>query len=88
MKIKTAKGVIALYLRLCGFRGWASFWDTIYLMPGSESDAGLIRHEAKHLEQIKRDGRLVFAVRYLYWLARYGYKNNPYEIEARAAQSL
>ena len=73
-------------MRLCGFRGWASFWDTVYLMPGSENDASLIRHEARHLEQIERDGRVVFAVKYLYWLARYGYRNNPYEMDARAAE--
>lgn len=86
MKIKRARGLIAVYMRLCGFKGWASFWDTVYLMPGSDTDASLIRHEARHLKQIERDGRMVFAVKYLYWLARYGYRNNPYEIEARAAE--
>lgn len=29
---------------------------------------------------------MLFAVRYLWWLARHGYWNNPYEIEARAAE--
>ena len=36
---------------------------------------------------IERDGRVVFAVKYLWWLCRYGYCNNPYEVEARAAES-
>lgn len=85
-EVRTAKGVIRLYMRMCGFRGWASFWHTIYVMPGYEKVEWLIRHESKHLEQIERDGRLVFTVKYLWWLARYGYWLNPYEIEARAAE--
>ena len=39
----------------------------------------------KHLEQIKRDGRIKFTIKYIYWLYRYGYFLNPYEIEARNA---
>ena len=87
MKVKTATGLIRAYMKLCGFRGWASFWRTVYIMPGWEGYQPLLRHEAKHLEQIERDGRLVFAVRYLWWLARHGYQSNPYEIEARAAEA-
>lgn len=40
-------------------------------------------HEACHIEQVKRDGRLKFIVKYLYYNIKYGYKNNPYEVEAR-----
>lgn len=87
MKIRTATGLIAAYMRLCGFAGWASFWDTIYVMPGFEHDQLLLRHERKHLEQIERDGRLLFAIKYSWWTLRYGYYMNPYEIEARAAES-
>ena len=85
--IKTARGLIYVYMKACGFKGWASFWHTIYVMPGYENVHWLIRHETKHLEQIERDGRLLFAAQYLWWLARYGYWNNPYEIEARAAEN-
>lgn len=85
-KIKTAKGLIRLYMRLCGFKGWASFWRTAYLMPGYENADWLIRHELKHLEQIERLGRLRFSVHYLYWLLKVGYRNHPMEIEARAAE--
>jgi len=45
-----------------------------------------VNHEKKHLEQIARDGRIKFAFTYLYWLLKCGYKLNPYEIEARAAE--
>lgn len=87
MTIRTATGVIAAYMRLCGFRGWASFWRTIYVLPGYERDQSLLRHERCHLEQIEHDGRLLFSIKYLYWLYRYGYKNCHYKVEARAAES-
>jgi len=83
---RTATGLIAAYMKLCGFHGWASFWNTIYVLPGHEHNERLLRHERKHLEQIERDGRLVFSIRYLWWLCRYGYWNNPYEVEARRAE--
>lgn len=86
MRVITATGLIALYMRACGFRGWASFWRTIYVLPGFEHDQRLLRHERKHLEQIERDGRFLFAIKYLYWLLRYGYQKCPYEVEARAAE--
>ena len=85
MKIGTATGLIAACVRLCGFRGWTSFWHTIYVLPGY--DQRLLRHERCHLEQIERDGRILFSVKYLWWTLRHGYFMNPYEIEARAAES-
>ena len=86
MNIRTATGIIKLYMRLCGLRGWTSLWGTIYMWPGYETSHRLLRHEACHLEQIDRDGRIWFCVRYVAWLIRYGYRNNPYEIEARRAE--
>ena len=47
----------------------------------------LLRHERKHLAQIERDGRLQFSIKYTWWTLRHGYWNNPYEVEARAAES-
>ena len=35
---------------------------------------------------MQRDGKLVYLIKYTYWLIRYGYLANPYEIEARAAE--
>lgn len=74
-------------MQLCGFLGWTSFWNTIYLAPGHELDPKLLKHELTHLAQIRQDGKLKFAAKYLYWLCRYGYWNNPYEVEARKAAS-
>lgn len=87
MTIRTATGPIAWYMCCCGFSGWASFWNTVYVMPGFERDQRLLRHERKHLEQIERDGRLLFALKYLWWTLRHGYYMNHYEVEAREAES-
>ena len=87
MKIKTATGLIAWYMRACKFDGWASFWNAIYVLPGHERDERLLRHESKHLEQIERDGRLLFALKYSWWTLRHGYWKNPYEVQARSAES-
>lgn len=86
MKLRTATGPIRWYMQACGFKGWASFWEVIYVLPGWEFNRPLIRHELCHLEQIRRDGRVLFTVKYLWWLIRYGYYANPYEVQARAAE--
>ena len=84
--IRTARGVIKWYMDRLGFKGWTSFWNTIYLHPDHLGDKPLIRHELKHIEQIEAEGRLKFGIKYLYYTIKYGYWNNPYEVEARAAE--
>lgn len=84
---RTATGPILWYLRLTGFKGWTSLWGVIYLYPGWENCDWLIRHERMHLEQMRRDGKARFMLRYTWWLLRYGYQDNPYEVEARAAEA-
>ena len=83
---RTASGLILWYMRACGFQGWASFWGNIYLAPGYETHEALIRHERKHLEQMQQDGKVLYAIKYAWWMLRYGYRMNPYEVEARAAE--
>lgn len=87
MKIRTAKGPLRWFMKACGFAGWTSFWNTVYVLPGHEHDERLLRHERRHLEQIEEDGRIMFSLVYLYWLFRVGYHDNPYEVEARAAEN-
>jgi len=84
--IKVASGFILWFMNRMKFQGWTSLWGDIYFVPGCETDAGLILHEQTHLKQMAKDGKLVYMVKYLYWTARYGYMQNPYEIEARAVQ--
>lgn len=45
------------------------------------------RHEDWHKHQWKRDGYINFAIKYLWYQVRYGYENNPYEIEARKKEN-
>jgi hypothetical protein len=80
----TASGPILWYMKLMGFKGWTSLWGVCYYCPGWEHREWLIRHEETHLAQMRRDGKIVYMVKYLYWWVVKGYKNHPYEIEARA----
>ena len=84
--IKVASGPLLWFMNQMKFQGWTSLWGDIYFVPGFEQDVGLVRHERKHLEQMIRDGKLIYMVKYLYWNVRYGYLLNPYEIEAREVQ--
>lgn len=88
VRVKVASGVIKAYMNACGFEGWTSFWNTIYVLEGYQNDVSLLRHEMKHIEQIDRDGKFLFSVKYLWWLLRYGYYENPYEVEARQAETF
>ncbi len=48
----------------------------------------LFRHELEHVYQVRRNGWLRFNLIYLWYLLRHGYKNNPFEVEARATESF
>jgi hypothetical protein len=45
------------------------------------------KHEECHKFQWKREGFLKFAKKYLENLKKYGYYNNPFEVEAREAEN-
>jgi hypothetical protein len=63
---------------------------TIYLHQTSLSEflsnERWLLHELKHLEQFRRYGTLKFILLYLFESIRHGYRNNRFEIEARAAE--
>ena len=48
----------------------------------------LFRHELQHAYQQIREGLFLFTVKYFYYQIRYGYQLNPFEIEAREAQTM
>jgi hypothetical protein len=58
---------------------------TIVLAPDARPSRRLLRHELAHVRQW-RDSRW-FPVRYVLAHVRHGYVDNPYEIEARAAEA-
>lgn len=74
-------------LKGLGLAGIVMPWRSIYYLEPWQKSPEFVRHELVHIEQINRDGPVMFSVRYLYWLARYGYANNPYEKEAYARES-
>ena len=81
------KGFWAAFLAYFGFVGF-TFWNgTIILRSGlDEARAAQVeKHERQHIEQMKRDGRFAFTLKYLFFQFKYGYRNNPYEIDARKA---
>jgi len=59
---------------------------TIVMAPGVEPTARLLRHELAHVRQWEASP--LFPLRYVLAHARHGYLDNPYEVEARAAESV
>jgi hypothetical protein len=56
----------------------------IYVLREHVADKALLIHELTHIRQMRREGSLRFAVKYLWFLIAFGYWDNPYEIEAFA----
>ena len=73
-----------------GERRWAITLGqtTYYSVQWQEVDYAWRKHEDKHKQQWKQEGLIKFAVKYLWYQLIKGYKNNPYEIEARQAEQL
>jgi hypothetical protein len=46
----------------------------------------LLKHELCHVRQYMQYGFTFFLVKYLWYSYKYGYYNNPFEVEARAAE--
>lgn len=78
----------ALGGRLSGMRGRAAavtLGRTIVVHPDTQLTERLIRHELAHVRQW-RSRPFAFPVLYLWKHLRYGYHDNPYEVEAREAE--
>ena len=46
-----------------------------------------LRHEIRHLQQFQQHGFPLFVLLYLFESMKKGYRNNKYEVEARAAEN-
>jgi len=79
---KITRGLGSWALRKMGLAAITMPWKVVYILPEHMTDMSLIRHEMVHVEQIDQAGPWRFTARYLWWLIRYGYRDNPYEIEA------
>jgi hypothetical protein len=59
--------------------------STIIVHPRVQLSPRLLRHELAHVAQWRRQP-FSFPLRYLLNHLRYGYTNNPFEVEARSAE--
>lgn len=58
----------------------------LFSVPATEVDRWIFRHELEHAYQQVREGAFRFYLKYFLYSLRYGYKNNPFEVEAREHQ--
>lgn len=58
---------------------------TIVFAPKAQVTPDLVRHELAHVRQWEAN-KLTFFARYVRQHLRHGYEDNPYEVEARAAE--
>lgn len=75
--------------RLSGMRGSAAavtLGRTVLVNPDIRLTGRLVRHELAHVRQWERQPH-AFPFRYIASHIRHGYGDNPYEAEARAAES-
>ncbi len=86
--ISVATGLVRWLLKTFGIAAITAPWRTIYVLKEFQYRDDIMRHEIVHVEQIARDGPVKFSILYLYWLVRYGYRANPYEIEAYAKEPI
>jgi hypothetical protein len=86
LKVKTAKGLIKWFLYKKHFCAITIPYCGIYIVDGFQESPYLLRHERKHEEQINRLGAVRFLLTYWYYCFKYGYLDNPLEIEARSAE--
>ena len=61
--------------------------DTIIVDRDVAVTAALVRHELEHVRQWRAEGWR-FPLRYALQYARHGYRANPYEVAARAAEQV
>jgi hypothetical protein len=59
-----------------------TLWTYVFLGHGLEPTADLLLHELRHVQQFQ--AVRAFPLRYLWELARRGYRDNRFEVEARA----
>lgn len=88
IKHKIATGIIKRFLVKYKKVAWTSLWNTIYYIDENTlKNKKVKKHELKHIEQMEREGKLKFTVKYLWYSITRGYFKNPYEVEARKAEN-
>jgi len=76
------------WMKRYGVRGVVIGRKIMFAQPAKEIPQWCFRHELEHAYQQIRDGRITFYLKYFYYSLRYGYEDNPYEVEARERSTL
>lgn len=86
---KEAKHIYKWFLKTFGYVAIVNpFSLTCYVLEGYfPPSVPLKAHEDTHFKQIKKDGRIIFCLKYLWYILLYGYTGNPYEIEAKQKEN-
>ena len=87
MTPRSAPHIIRWFLRTTGYAGICLPPVGIYILAEHMYSDRLIQHEQAHWRQWQRLGTIRFYAAYLWGLVRYGYRDHPMEIEARAAET-
>jgi hypothetical protein len=75
------------WMRELGIRGVVIGKHVCFAEPADQIPDWLFLHELEHAYQLARHGWLKFTILYFYYRLRHGYLDNPFEIEARIAQT-
>ena len=86
--IKPAAGPVRWWLKLTGYAGITLPPFGIYILSERINDQRLNKHEMQHWKQYQQMGLIKFYLTYIWYNIRYGYTNNPMEIDARSAEYL
>lgn len=73
-------------MRRHGVRGIVIGRTIMFSEKAEDIPKWVFRHELEHAYQVMREGTLRFYLKFFYYSLRYGYKNNPFEVEAREHQ--
>lgn len=84
--IRPARGPLRWWLARTRWAGIALPPFGAFVLAEHLDHARLVRHELRHLEQAREMGALRWYVTYLWYAVRYGYRDNPLEVDARAAE--
>lgn len=84
--IRVSRGPLRWWLKLWGFDGMCLPPLGIFILAEHVDHPRLRRHEMRHWEQAREMGALRFYATYLWYAVRYGYRNNPLELDACRAE--
>ena len=69
-------------IRFFGFDA-ITFGRHVFVSSRGYDDQKLLAHEQVHINQYAKEGFIWFILKYIWFSVRYGYYNNPFEVEAR-----